>query len=168
MLLLFTVQVPARAVHLDGLAYPKSMSLRALMDFFGSSSSSSSTGSRHLLGSIASISSSGDADGSTADADSGTEATAAAAGATGTQAASSDSKLDSSSSSNSSNKKQPLLVSRLLPARLAEGVDILKVDVEGREPDVFATAGKLLESGKVANIIMEYSPGYYYQVTERL
>lgn len=135
------------------------------MDFFGSSdsSSSSSSGNRHLLGSIASISSSGDAAGSAADAVSATAADAAAADAAGTQAASADSKPDSSS-----NKKQPLLVSRLLPARLAEGIDLLKVDVEGREPDVFATAGKLLESGKVANIIMEYSPGYYYQVTERL
>jgi hypothetical protein len=144
------------------------MSLRALMDFFGSNSNSSSSGSRHLLGSIASISSSGDGDAS-ADDDASNTAAAAAVGISGTRAASTDSKPDSSSSSSSKgNKKQPLLVSRLLPARLAEGVDILKVDVEGREPDVFATAGKLLESGKVSNIIMEYSPGYYYQVTERL
>jgi hypothetical protein len=45
---------------------------------------------------------------------------------------------------------------------------VLQVDVEGREPDVFATARKLLASGQVQNIILEYSPGYYYQVNDRL
>lgn len=58
---------------------------------------------------------------------------------------------------------------KLLTARLSAGqnVDILKVDVEGREPDVFDTATQLMDSGRVQNIVMEYSPGYYYQTTDR-
>jgi hypothetical protein len=39
--------------------------------------------------------------------------------------------------------------------------------VEGREPDVFATATRLLDSRAVANVVMEYSPGYWYQTTDR-
>jgi hypothetical protein len=116
-----------------------------------------------LLGAISSI--------SVSSADDGTAATPAAAGTSPAAGAAASIPTPSSagrSTSSSSSKKQQQLGSRLLPAKLAGGIDILKVDVEGREPDVFATAGRLLDSGKVDNIIMEYSPGYYYQVTERL
>jgi hypothetical protein len=157
---------------------------------FGVSSSSKSRGTsaaRGLLGSIVSISSSS----SSTISSSGDSASDAAGSsqppgddAAATSAAREGGTADGSSSSSSaeskratqrssrtvssSSKKQPVLASTFLPAKLQDGIDILKVDVEGREPDVFATAGRLLASGKVQNIIMEYSPGYYYQVTDRL
>uniref|UniRef100_A0A383VY30 Methyltransferase FkbM domain-containing protein n=1 Tax=Tetradesmus obliquus TaxID=3088 RepID=A0A383VY30_TETOB len=40
-------------------------------------------------------------------------------------------------------------------------VDLLKVDVEGYEPSVLATAQALLTAGAVDNIVLEYSPGVY-------
>ncbi|KAF8057631.1 branched-chain-amino-acid aminotransferase-like protein 1 [Scenedesmus sp. PABB004] len=40
-------------------------------------------------------------------------------------------------------------------------VALLKVDVEGAEPAVLATAPRLLGEGRLANIVLEYSPGVY-------
>lgn len=149
------LQVPARAVHLDDLAYPKRSSFRALLDRFSIGDSSKGPG-------LTLTESTGTDKGSSlastvnmvfnADADNATSAGAAG----------------NASLAGAGIQKLPVLKSRLLPAWLSRGIDILKVDVEGREPDVFATATKLLGSGQVQNIMLEYSPGYYYQVTDRL
>lgn len=41
-------------------------------------------------------------------------------------------------------------------------VDLLKVDVEGQEPEVFRSAERLMSSSRVRHVLMEYSPGYFY------
>jgi hypothetical protein len=52
--------------------------------------------------------------------------------------------------------------SRFLQDHRQRQIQVLKVDVEGREPEVLGTAQQLLASGRVQNIFLEYSPGYYY------
>lgn len=50
-------------------------------------------------------------------------------------------------------------------SRLLSGgrvIDVMKVDTEGHEPDVFDTAKQLLADGRVQHIILEYSPGHFY------
>jgi len=142
-------------VHLDDLAYPKRSSFRALLDRFSIGDSSKGPGLTLTAGP-------GTDDSSSLGSSVGMVFNAAADNATSGAAAGNNSSTDMAS------QKLPVLMSRLLPAWLSRGIDILKVDVEGREPDVFATATKLLGSGQVQNIILEYSPGYYYQVTDRL
>eukprot|EP01064_Diplonema_japonicum_P031293 TRINITY_DN5539_c0_g2_i1.p1 TRINITY_DN5539_c0_g2~~TRINITY_DN5539_c0_g2_i1.p1 ORF type:complete len:443 (+),score=117.58 TRINITY_DN5539_c0_g2_i1:37-1365(+) len=42
-----------------------------------------------------------------------------------------------------------------------ENVCVMKVDVEGFEPQVFQGAANLLKGGNVENVVFEYSPGYF-------
>ena len=43
---------------------------------------------------------------------------------------------------------------------LHQDVCMLKIDVEGQEPDVIMSAKKLVEEKKVRNVMLEFSPGY--------
>lgn len=165
------LQIPAKAVHLDTLAYAQHSSTRALLGLF-------SPQGRSLRGTIAAISSTSGASTDSKGSHQGSAGSDASDSnpATGSgpvpeaQASSARDTRDLKAANKATTKSgQPLkLTSKLLPAKLSQGIDILKVDVEGREPDVFATATKLLDSGLIHNIIMEYSPGYYYQASDRL
>jgi FkbM family methyltransferase len=42
-----------------------------------------------------------------------------------------------------------------------QGVDLLKIDVEGSEPEVLQGAGDFLRESRIRNIIMEWSPHYW-------
>lgn len=181
------LQIPARAVRLDDLAYSNrassgndtgsySRSLReAPRSPEGSRSSSSrkatitvsSSSSTHLdvheigAGSTDSVGSSNSNSRAAASSSDTADATSAdLAGSKGGSDQQRQQKLQ---------QQQPQLGSHWLLEKLVTAdIDILKVDVEGREPDVFATATRLLDSGKVQNIIMEYSPGYWYQASDRM
>eukprot|EP00884_Botryococcus_braunii_P020609 jgi/Botrbrau1/7231/Bobra.0021s0016.1 len=48
-----------------------------------------------------------------------------------------------------------------LDAVVKEDVALLKIDVEGFEPDVFASASRIFKSYRVWNVVVEYSPGIY-------
>eukprot|EP00878_Enallax_costatus_P032966 GHUV01036326.1.p1 GENE.GHUV01036326.1~~GHUV01036326.1.p1 ORF type:complete len:391 (+),score=73.39 GHUV01036326.1:262-1434(+) len=47
-------------------------------------------------------------------------------------------------------------------------VDLMKIDVEGYEPDVLATATGLLAARAIDNIVLEYSPGVYERADRRV
>ncbi|WIA16727.1 hypothetical protein OEZ85_013381 [Tetradesmus obliquus] len=65
----------------------------------------------------------------------------------------------SSSSMTDASGSSQGLSSRLLSS--SSPIDMMKVDVEGHEPDVFDSAQQLLRSGRVQHIVFEYSPGHF-------
>jgi hypothetical protein len=81
--------------------------------------------------------------------------TQAAAGAAAVTTSSSSSSSSSSASGSGSGGFKSRLLSSNWP------IDLMKVDVEGHEPDVFDSAQQLLRSGRVQHIMFEYSPGHY-------
>eukprot|EP00775_Hariotina_reticulata_P002066 gene2066-2386_t len=103
-----------------------------------------------------------------------TTTTAATATATTTTASSSSNSTNSGQISNSSTNLHESdrsskrgkhsgskIISRFMAEHQQRQIQVLKVDVEGWEPEVLSTARQLLGSGQVQHILLEYSPGYY-------